>query len=103
MKPNRSFNYTVADAEALKQLPELDVVSPLNQLGGYEGANNVLRGIKTAACEIQACFPNITGISDIKMGFGRFINELDIKEKRKICVIGPRVAEMLFNKGEYYW
>ena len=100
MKPNRSFNYTVSDAEALKQLPELDVVSPLNQLGGHEGASNVVRGLKTAACEIQANYPNITGISDIKMGEGRFMNELDIKEKRKICVIGPRVAELLFKKDE---
>ncbi len=100
MKPNRGFNYTVSDAEALKQLPELDVVSSLNQLGGYEGSNNVLRGLKTAACEIQACYPSITGISDIKLGQGRFINDLDIKEKRKICVIGPRVVEMLFKKDE---
>ncbi len=100
MKPNRSFNYTTEDAEALKQLPELDVVSPLNQLGGHEGASNVLRGLKTAACEIQACYPNIVKISDIKMGKGRFINDLDIKEKRKICVIGPRVVEMLFKKDE---
>jgi putative ABC transport system permease protein len=100
MKPNRSFNFTIADAEALKQLPELEVVSPLNQLGGYEGANNVLRGHKTAACEIQACYPNIIGISDIKLSQGRFINDLDIKEKRKICVIGSRVVEMLFRKEE---
>lgn len=100
MKPNRGFNYNLADAEALSQLPELDVVSPLNQLGGHEGASNVLRGLKTAACEIQACYPNITQISDIKLGKGRFINELDIKEKRKTCVIGPRVAELLFKPGE---
>lgn len=100
MKPNRSFNYTIADAEALKQLPELDVVSPLNQLGGHEGASNVVRGLKTAACEIQANYPNISCISDIKMSEGRFMNDLDIKEKRKICVIGPRVAELLFKTDE---
>lgn len=100
MKPNRGFNYNLGDAKALSQLPELDVVSPLNQLGGHEGASNVLRGLKTAACEIQACYPNITQISDIKLGKGRFINELDIKEKRKTCVIGPRVAELLFKPGE---
>ena len=100
MKPARNFNYTMADADALKRLEELDVVSPLNQLGGHEGTNNVLRGLKTAACEIQACYPNISRISDIKMRYGRFINDLDIQEKRKICVIGPRVAELLFKKNE---
>lgn len=100
MKPNRSFNYTTSDAEALKQLPELEVVSPLNQLGGHEETNNVVHGLKTAASEIQACYPNIKDISDIKMQQGRFINELDIKEKRKICVVGPRVVELLFKKEE---
>lgn len=100
MKPNRSFNYTTADAEALKQLPELDVVSPLNQLGGHEEASNVVRGLKTASCQIKASYPNISEITEIKMSKGRFVNDLDIKEKRKVCVIGPRVVELLFKKDE---
>jgi len=100
MKPGRSFNFNLADVEAIKQMPELDVVSPLNQLGGYEGANNVVRGLKTAPCEIQASFPSSTEIAQVRISKGRFINDLDIKEKRKICVIGPRVAQMLFKKGE---
>jgi len=100
MKPGREFYYNLADVEALKQMPELEIVSPMLQLGGYEGANNVIRGLKTAACEIQANYPNTAKIRQIIIQKGRFINELDIKEKRKICVIGPRVAEMLFKKGE---
>jgi putative ABC transport system permease protein len=100
MKPGRNFNFNLADVEAIKQMPDLDVVSPLNQLGGYEGANNVVRGLKTAPCEIQASFPNSTEIAQVRISKGRFINDLDIKEKRKICVIGPRVAQMLFKKGE---
>ncbi len=100
MKPGRQFYFNLADVEALKQLPELDVVCPMNQLGGYEGANNVVRGLKTAACEIQANYPVVSKINEVKIEKGRFINDLDIKEKRKICVIGPRVAEMLFKKGE---
>ena len=100
MQPNRSFNYTTVDAERLKLLPELEVVSPINQLGGHEGTNNVIRGLKTAACEIQACYPNIAKISNIKIKYGRFVNEMDINEKRKVCVIGPRVVEMLYKKDE---
>ncbi len=100
MKPNRSFNFNMSDVAALKQMEDLEVVSPLHQLGGYEGANNVIRGLKTAACEIQATFPNSTEIAQVRINKGRFVNELDIKEKRKICVIGPRVAQMLFKKDE---
>lgn len=100
MKPGRHFNFNLNDVAVLKQIPELDVVSPMNQLGGYEGANNVVRGLKTAACEIQANYPNTAQIAQVKISKGRFLNDLDIKEKRKICVVGPRVVEMLFKKGE---
>ena len=100
MKPNRTFNFTLEDAEALKQIKELAVIAPLNQLGGHEGSNNVVRGLKTGAFEVQGCYPAITEITQIKIKTGRFINELDIKEKRKICVIGTRVVEILFKKTE---
>jgi putative ABC transport system permease protein len=100
MKPGRNFNYNLEDYEALKQLPELDVVSPMNQLGGYEGGNNVVRGLKTVAAEIQANYPNTTQIAQVKLKEGRFLNENDLREKRKICVIGPRIAETLYKKGE---
>lgn len=100
MKPGRSFNFNNNDVLWLKGIPELEVVSPMNQLGGYEGANNVIRGLKTAACEVQGNYPNTTEIVQINLKEGRFLNDLDIKEKRKVCVVGPRVVEMLFNKDE---
>jgi putative ABC transport system permease protein len=100
MKPGRHFNFNLADAEALRQIKELDIVSPMNQLGGHDQASNVIRGLKTAACEINANYPNCAKISQVKIAKGRFLNELDVKEKRKVCVIGPRVSEMLFKKDE---
>lgn len=100
MKPGRGFNFDNNDVERLKRIPELEVVSPMNQLGGYEGSNNVMRGLKTAACEIQGNYPNTTEIVQIKLKEGRFLNDLDIKEKRKVCVVGPRVVEMLFKSDE---
>jgi putative ABC transport system permease protein len=99
-KPGRRYNFNMADAEALKKIPELSVVHPMNQLGGHNEANNVIRGLKTVASEIFATFPYYSHINEIKLKKGRFINDLDVKEKRKICVIGERVAELLFKKGE---
>jgi len=100
MKPGRNFNFKLADAEALKSLEELDFICPMNQLGGYEEANNVVRGIKTAACEINANYPNAIKIAQVKIKKGRYINDLDIKDKRKICVVGERVVDLLFKKNE---
>ena len=34
------------------------------------------------------------------MVYGRYINEIDIAQKRKVCIIGERVYEVLFGKGE---
>lgn len=34
------------------------------------------------------------------MAYGRFINEVDIQEARKVCVIGKRIYESLFKPGE---
>ena len=100
MKPGRRFNFNLGDVKALEQLPDLAVVSPMNELGGYDGVNNVVRGLKTAVCKIQANLPNLAQIKEFKITQGRFINELDNSEKRKVCVIGPRVVEMLFKKDE---
>lgn len=100
MKPGRRYNFNMSDVAALQQLKELDIVSPLNQLGGHDESNNVVRGLKTAACQIQANYPVSTKIDLVKIGRGRFLNDLDIREKRKVCVVGPRVVELLFKKGE---
>jgi putative ABC transport system permease protein len=100
MKPGRNFNYNLDDYKALLQIPELDVVSPMNQSGGYEGASNVIHGLKAVAAQIQANYPNTTKIAQAKIAEGRFLNDNDIKESRKICVIGPRIAETLYKKDE---
>ncbi len=100
MKPGRNFNYNLDDYKALLQIPELDVVSPMNQSGGYEGESNVVHGLKSVAAQIQANYPNTTQIAQVKISEGRFLNDNDIKESRKICVIGPRIAETLYKKDE---
>ena len=100
MKPGRQYNFDMSDVKALEQIKELEVISPMNQLGGYDEANNVVRGLKTAACEVQGNYPNTSLINQIKITEGRFLNEFDIKDKRKVCVIGSRVKELLFKKNE---
>src|SRR5690606_20084926 len=35
-----------------------------------------------------------------EMVYGRYINDMDILHRRKVCVIGERVYEVMFDKGE---
>jgi putative ABC transport system permease protein len=100
MKPGRYFNFNNGDVMALQQLKELAVVSPQNQLGGWRGGNSVVRGLKTGNYQVSGVYPNIAKISMVKLINGRFLNDNDIREKRKVCVIGSRVKEELFKAGE---
>lgn len=101
MQPGRRFNYDNSDAAALAtQIPEIETVAPQNQLGDYMGTNNVTRGLKVGAFAVHGNYPVIQKINSIKVSEGRFINDLDIKDHRKIAIIGKRVRELLFDKTE---
>ena len=100
MQPGRMFHYTNGDAEALKSIPELAVVCPRNQLGGYESANNVVRGNKTGSFTVMGDYPQLYSIQPLKITSGRFLNDPDLSEKRKVAVIGSKVRDILFDKNE---
>jgi putative ABC transport system permease protein len=72
----------------------------MNQLGDYGGSNNVVRGLKTGGFAVMGQTPDIIKIEARKIVQGRFLNENDLTEKRKVAVIGIRVYEVLYSKRE---
>lgn len=97
----RRFNYKIDDVAAIRaEVPELKYISPRNQLGGYQGANNVIRGTKTGAFQIYGDYPEFIKQKPMDILEGRFLSYSDINAKRKICVIGPDVVGGLYDKGE---
>ncbi|MEM0574976.1 ABC transporter permease [Flavobacterium polysaccharolyticum] len=98
---NRKFNFKNADVAALKEnFPDLLYVSPRNQLGGFEGANNVVRGTKTAAYTIYGDYPELIKQEPMDIPKGRFLNQQDITLKRKVAVIGQGVIKELYGPAE---
>ena len=97
----RRFNFKVEDVEALWQnIPNLRFVSPRNQLGGFRGNNNVVRGIKVGAFNVYGDYPEIIKQDPMTITSGRFINQSDINGKRKIAIIGDAVKTALYDKDE---
>jgi putative ABC transport system permease protein len=97
----RNFNYKIDDVAAIKQaVPNLKYVSPRNQLGGFRGNNNVIRGTKTGAFEIYGDYPEYINQQPLDIIEGRFISYSDINTNRKVCVIGTDVIKGLYDKGE---
>ncbi len=101
MPKGRRFSYDMDDVTAIKdQVPGLKFVSPRNQLGGFGGANNVTRGLKTGAFNVYGDFPEIIQQEPMDITSGRFINYSDINENRKVAIIGEGVQTALYETGE---
>jgi putative ABC transport system permease protein len=101
MSAGRQIQLDNSDVQAIRdRIPEVDVVAPRNQLGGFMGGNNVTRGRKAGAFQVTGDYPAIRRIQSFRMEQGRFIDPLDLAETRKVAVIGTRVREVLFKEGE---
>ena len=99
-KIDRKWNIKLNDVETLKiEIPEIKNIAPRIQKGnwGSQGAN-VTNGQRNGTYNIYGDYPILKVVSqkDIYDG-GRFINHLDIKEERKVCVIGERTKKELFS------
>ncbi|MEO8533686.1 MAG: ABC transporter permease [Flavobacterium sp.] len=97
----RRYDFRNSDVMALKQaFPDLLYVSPRNQLGDFNGTNNVVRGTKTSSFTIYGDYPELIKQQPMDIIKGRFINQQDISERRKIAVIGKGVISELYGKEE---
>ena len=99
-KTDRGITLTLSDVETLKNnIPEIKYIAPRIQKGnfGTSGAS-VSNGNRSGTYNIYGDYPVLTIVTtkDIYDG-GRFINELDIKKSRKVCVIGERTKKELFK------
>ena len=99
-KRGRSFDFDNSDIAALKTVEGIDKVAPRLQLGGWRGANNVSYNGKNAAFNVNGDMPEVMFFQAAKIPLGRFINEKDIHDNRKVCVIGPEVAEAFFKNED---
>lgn len=96
-RKGRWWDLEIQDIDRLKnKVQGLDIITPSVAKWGA----NAVYGDKKYDCSVKGLYPNYTEIETQKMAYGRFINDVDIKEARKVCVIGKRVYEALFKAGE---
>jgi putative ABC transport system permease protein len=97
----RRWDYKNADIKYIRaNLNDVEYLSPrLFGPNTYSGDNTV-RGIKTGAFNIYGDYPDYFKIDPWTPVKGRLINEIDILQNRKVCIIGERVAEVMFDENE---
>lgn len=59
---------------------------------------NLSFGSEYVSSGLAGVYPNHTETEVVKIIKGRFVNEIDIKERRKVIIIHKKTAEILFDK-----
>lgn len=95
-RKGRQWNLNYGDMGRLRaQVPELDVITPMASRWGC----NATHDDRSYQSIVKGVLPDMQRVSEPKMFYGRYINNVDIQQRRKVCVIGKQVYKNLFPKG----
>src|SRR4051812_4923935 len=99
MPIGRRIAFANRDVAALAQLPGVDKITGRFLIGGGRAATPVQSrvGDKVASYDVRSVHPDHLYLEKTIMVAGRFLNDVDIKDKRKVCVIGEPVSQFLFG------
>lgn len=96
LKEGRYWNLNNNDIERLRQMvPELDAIAPIISTWG----SSVVYDANTSSCGIKGVNPDYGKIETVQLKYGRYINQVDVEQERKVCVIGKRIYNELFPDG----
>jgi putative ABC transport system permease protein len=101
MKPGRTIQFQNEDQEFVKKVSGVGAVS-----GRYfMGNTRYSYGKESGEYTTITCQPELIQVENLTINEGRFINQIDINQKRKVVVIGNDIKTALFKDstaiGEY--
>jgi putative ABC transport system permease protein len=88
----RPYQLTLRDAAAMRALPELRAVtailnrSDLYEVSAYANTSGTVCGVE----------PNFSVVRFVPIAEGRFLNDQDLAERRRVVVLGSKSAQILF-------
>lgn len=95
-RKGRMWEMEYKDVERLKsRIPELDVVSPVL----FSNGGTAYFGDRKSTVSINGVQPDYRLVNEPKLYYGRFLNDMDLALKRKVCVIGKKTYKDLFPGG----
>ena len=98
-RTGRWWSMDYKDIDRLKQrVPELDAVVPMI-FSRWRGSNTAYYGDQKTSPRIQGTMPEMAKVMEPKIYYGRYLNDMDIREARKVCVIGKKIYKELFKEG----
>jgi len=102
-KTGRQLQLKLEDVQTIRnRIPEVQFIAPRITLGNFGTAPiYTVRGSKSGSYVLNGDYPIYTKIATKKIfDGGRFINQEDIDQARKVVVIGERIQQELYEKEE---
>ena len=88
---------TSIEEKIMQELPgDVDYISTVSLAGLQE----VKHGEKVFLYDVVGLSPEYYSACPMKILRGRFINEIDMREQRMVCLLGQNVASVLFGNDE---
>lgn len=90
------------DVAAIKRdVPSVQEVYGQNSIGVWSGAPPyTVHKNNSGTFFVQGSHAGMAPINSVTVTEGRYLNEIDDRDKRKVAVIGARVKEQLFDAGD---
>ncbi len=93
---NRQLYFEYADVEYLKtNIENISGVQTIRYTSSSASRNN-----KSVGARILGATSGYNQIENLKITKGRYLNETDIKKRRKVVIINKYAADILFDKNE---
>lgn len=95
-RKGRIWDMDQKDVDRLRQqVPQLDVISPMV----FIGTKSVVYSDKKMTAQMKGTLPSYAQVEEPKLYYGRYFNQIDINEHRKVCIIGKKIYKTLFPHG----
>jgi putative ABC transport system permease protein len=96
LQPNREIKFTNADRDVIKQ-NYADAQNVSARINLWE-INEVAYGNKSGSFNVRACEKGMVYAEKINIIEGRFVNDKDVDDGRKVCSVGKTMVTELFGK-----
>lgn len=99
LKKGRWWEMNDNDVVRLRnQIPELDIIAPMGSPSW--NSNQIAKfSDQSVSCNMNGATPQMALVQPPSMRYGRFLNEVDMRDERKVCVIGKKIYNNLFKDG----
>ena len=98
-RKGRWWSMDLKDIERLRQrVPELDVIAPVVFMP-WNASSTAYHEDRKVTINVQGVTPEYADVVGPKLYYGRYINDMDLKHHRKVCVLGKKIYKDLFKEG----